>query len=395
MKFLTFNKHYNFLSKAISFLIPMDKQTPVILTPLQMGALSLPTRVCMAALTRIRADPKTGVPNDLHKEYYSQRAGLAGFNLTECTQIVPEGTSFPGSCGIYSEEQVAGWKAVTDAVHAKGGRLILQIWHAGRAAHPDHHGGKQSLSSSATAMREVARTQNGKVPHAVPKEMDEEDFKYVTEAFRKGAENAKKAGFDGLELHGANGYLIDQFLRDYPNQRKDKYGGSIENRCRFPLEIIDVLISVFGADRVGIKVSPAGRFQDISDSDPLALYSYFFTELSKRGIAFVEVVEAGGLASESQNLHVDPFSQFKGSVAENLKPFFKGVYIANNGLNYETGNQLIEKGHADGVTFGRMFISNPDLVKRFQNGWPLNDLKPEYLYGGGELGYIDYPFYKL
>lgn len=373
----------------------MNKVSPIIFSPLQMGALTLPTRVCMAALTRIRADPATGVPNDLHKEYYSQRA-QAGFILTECTQVVPEGTSFPGSCGIHSEEQVQGWKQVTDAVHAKGGRIILQIWHAGRAAHPEYHGGKVSLSSSAVAIRETARTPKGKVPYENPKAMEEEDFKYVTEAFRKGAENAKKAGFDGLELHCANGYLMDQFLRDYPNQRKDNYGGSIENRCRFPLEIIDQLILVFGADRVGVKVSPLGRFQDMSDSDPVSLYSYFFEELSKRNAAFVEVMELGeAYAGSSKELHVSPESQIKGSVAENLRSKFKGVYIANNNFNYEKANSSIEKGLADAVTFGRLFISNPDLLSRFQNGWPLEELKAEFLYQGGEKGYTDYPFYKL
>jgi N-ethylmaleimide reductase len=350
----------------------------------------------MAALTRLRADPKTGIPSDLHKEYYSQRAGSAGFNLTECTQVVPEGTSFLGSCGIHSEEQVQGWKNVTDAVHAKGGRIVLQIWHSGRAAHPDLHDGKQSISSSANPIREDARTAKGKVPHSTPKAMEEEDFKYITHAFRKGAENAKKAGFDGLQLHCANGYLMDQFLRDSPNQRKDKYGGSIENRCRFPLEIIDQLIEVFGADRVGVKVSPLGRFQDMSDSEPIALYSYFFEELNKRKVAFVEVMEKGeGFAGPSKEFHVDPETQMKGTVAENLKPFFKGIYIANNNFTYESANTAIEKGWADAVTFGRMFISNPDLVSRLQNGWPLNEPSVETFYFGGEKGYTDYPFYKL
>ncbi len=372
----------------------MQKASSTLFTPLQMGALTLPNRICMAALTRIRADPVTGVPNDLHKDYYSQRAE-AGFILTECTQILPEATSFPGSCGIYSEEQVEGWKKVTDAVHAKGGRIILQIWHAGRAAHPDFHGGKIAISSTDSAIRENAHTSKGKVPHQKPKAMEEEDFKNVTNAFRKGAENAKKAGFDALELHGANGYLMDQFLRDYPNQRKDKYGGSIENRCRFPLEIIDVLISVFGADRVGMKLSPCGRFQDMSDSDPVALYSYLFEELSKRKVAFVEVMEKGGLEGPAKEFHPEPDAQVKGTLLEFLRPKFRGVYVANNSFNCEKASSAVEKGLVDAVSFGRFFISNPDLVSRFKNGWPLQEAKGEFFYQGGEKGYSDYPFYKV
>ena len=373
----------------------MNKTLPVIFTPLQMGALTLPIRVCMAALTRIRADPATGIPNELHQEYYSQRA-QSGFMLTECTHVLPEATSFPGSCGIYSEEQVQGWKKVTDAVHAKGGRILLQIWHAGRAAHPDFHGGKVAISSSASAIRENARTSKGKVPYDAPRAMEEEDFKMVTQAFRKGAENAKKAGLDGLELHCANGYLMDQFIRDHPNQRKDKYGGSAENRCRFPLEILDELIAVFGADRVGVKVSPLGRFQDMCDSDPIATYSYFFEELSKRKVAFVEVMEKGeGYAGPSKDFHPDPEVQMKGTVAENLRGKFKGIYIANNNFDYEKANKTIEQGLVDAVTFGRFFISNPDLPARFENGWPLVEADPKTFYGGGATGYTDYPYYKL
>ena len=372
----------------------MNKAQNILFTPLQAGALSLPTRVCMAALTRVRADPLTGVPNALHVEYYSQRAGLAGFNLTECTQIVPEGTSFPGSCGIHSEEQVEGWKKVTDAVHAKGGRILLQIWHAGRAAHPELHQGKECISSSAEVMRDVCHTPKGKLPHVTPRAMQKEDFKYVLESFRKGAENAKRAGFDGLELHGANGYLMDQFLRDSVNKRTDEYGGSVENRCRFPLEVLDQLIAVFGADRVGIKLSPCGRYQDISDSDPLALYSYLLERLSEKKIAFVEITESEVFPNPSDQYHPAGDSQFKGSVVENLRRFFKGVCIANNGYNMETATALIEKGGADAVTFGRMFIGNPDLVERLQNGWPLVEAPMSCWYFGGEKGYTDWACYK-
>ena len=370
----------------------MKNSLPIIFTPLQMGALSLPIRVCMSSLTRVRADPLTGVPNELHQEYYSQRAS-SGFMLTECTQVLPEATYFPGTCGIHSEEQVEGWKKVIDDVHSKGGRILLQIWHAGRAAHSDFHG-KPSISSSALAIRELTNTPKGNVPYDTPREMVEEDFKMVSEAFKKGAENAKKAGFDGLELHSANGFLMDQFLRSYPNQRTDKYGGSIENRCRFPLEIVDQLISVFGADRVGVKCSPLGRFKDMYDSDPVALYSYYFEELSKRNIAFVEVMEAGERHAPNGK-HPAPENQIKGSVAENLRSKFKGVYIANNNFTYETANKFIEQGLADAVTFGRYFISNPDLPARFLNGWPLQESNPKTYYGGSAIGYIDYPFYKF
>lgn len=371
----------------------MDKATLPLFTPLKVGSLSLPHRIIMAALTRVRADPKTSVPTDLHAEYYSQRAG-AGFILTECSQIAPEGSCYPEACGIYSEAQVSGWKKVTDAVHAKGGRIILQIWHAGRAAHPDLHEGKQGISSSNEPIRDLARTPNGKVPHATPRAMEAEDFRYVLESFRKGAENAKKAGFDGVQLHGANGYLVDQFLRDSANHRKDEYGGSIENRCRFPLQIVDQLVEVFGGDRVGVKVSPLGRYQDMSDSDPVALYGYFFEELNKRNVAYVEVMEKNEcFAGPSKNLHPHPDSQMKGTVAENLRRFFKGIYIANNNLTCEMGNEFIEKGWADAVSYGRMYISNPDLAERFRNGWPLIEPQEEFFYSKGEKGYTDYPFY--
>lgn len=227
----------------------------------------------MAALTRCRADPATGVPNDLHVKYYSARAS-AGLILTECSAIRPDGDCFPGSAGIYTDEQVEGWRRVTDAVHAKGGKIFLQIWHAGRAAHPEHIGGLQTISCSPYAIDGTVHTPIGRLPHTVPKEATIEDIRQLVADFRRGAENAKRAGFDGVQLHGAHGYVIDQFLRNGCNKRTDEYGGSIENRSRFCLEVMDQLIEVFGANRVGIKISPIIDYNGMSDTDPFPLFEY-------------------------------------------------------------------------------------------------------------------------
>lgn len=305
--------------------------TQPLLTPVKVGDYDLPNRVVMCALTRCRADKTTHTANDLHVEYYAARAN-AGLILTECSAISFDGNSFIGSASIYTDEQVLAWKKVTDAVHAKGGKIFLQIWHGGRASHPDNLGGIIPIAPSAIAINGSIHTANGRVPHAVPREATLEDIKKLIADFRKGAENAKAAGFDGLELHGANGYIIDQFLRDGSNKRTDEYGGSIENRARLLFEVLDQLIEVFGAGKVGIKLSPTNDYNGMEDSDPIALFDYLIENLNKRNIAFVEVMETFSFippVHEEKRLKLFANHEKK-TWRENFKNKFNGAWIANN-----------------------------------------------------------------
>jgi N-ethylmaleimide reductase len=367
----------------------LDKK---ILSTFKLGNYVLPNRIGMAALTRCRADPKTCVPNDLHVKYYTERAECAGFILTECSGVSKIGNSFPGACGIWTDEQIDGWKKVCDSVHQVNGRIFLQIWHGGRASRKVVIGANP-VAPSSIPMRVPKKTGQGYTNSEVPVELTEEGILEIVKQFRKGAENAAKAGFDGLELHGANGYLIDEFLRDSTNQRTDKYGGSIENRCRFPLMVIEELCTVFGPEKVGIKITPVGRFQDMFDSDPVALYTYFLKELNKRKVAFAEIVSAPEFMPEPNFYGVEGEHQIP-DVWKTFRPVFDGVIIGNNNLTFEKANQYIEDGLIDLVTFGRNFIANPDLIERFKNGWPLNTPKPKLFYCPGPEGYIDYPKYQ-
>lgn len=361
--------------------------TKVLFTPYKVGYLTLKNRFVMAAMTRCRADPKTAIPGDLHVQYYAQRAS-AGLILSECAPITPTGQSFLGNGGLWNDEQVQGWKRVTDAVHSKGGKIFVQIWHAGRAAVPALVGG-DNLAPSPIAIK---GNLFGDVAFQVPKEMTKEDIKMVVDQFRQGALNAKKAGFDGVELHGANGYLVDQFLRTSANQRTDEYGGSAENRARFCLQVMDALIGVYGANKVGIKLSPVGRYQDMYDTDPLETYTYVVKELDKRGIAFIEFVEADS-AGEAQGEMEAPKKQMP-EVSKQLRSFFKGTVIINNEQTPESGAKAIKEGTAQLVSFAKKYLANPDYVERVKNNWPLNDMHADTLYFGGEKGYIDYPIHK-
>jgi N-ethylmaleimide reductase len=365
----------------------------------QLGDIKVNSRIGMCALTRMRCDPKTGVPNDLHVKYYSERAEDAAFVLTECTAISPEGNSFPGAAGIYTKEQIEGWKKVTEAVHKVNGKIILQIWHCGRSAHKEIIG-TSPIAPSSNPNRHQGRTGNGFKPYDEPQEMSKKDIETIVGLFEQGAKNAKEAGFDGIELHSANGYLIDQFLRDGANKRTDEYGGSVENRCRFPLQVIDKLIEVFGAGRVGLKISPGGRLNDMFDSDPVSLYKYYLAELGKRRVAFVEVMKA----PEFRNC--DNYYGIKGEdqmpeMFKILKPFFtydkegdyKPTLIGNNSLDFDSANEYLQKGEIDMVTFGRYYISNPDLVLRYKNKWELTPPEMETFYSPGEKGYITYSKY--
>jgi N-ethylmaleimide reductase len=362
-----------------------------LFNPFKLGDQTIKNRFVMAAMTRCRADPATCVANDLHVQYYSDRAASAGLVLTECSGVSFRGNGFKGACGIWNDQQVEGWKRVTDAVHKVNGKIFLQIFHVGRAGRMSDIGNVSPLGPSPIPLRtkQIEGTTNfeyGDTPEA----LSLQGIKEIVEEFRKGAENAKKAGFDGLELHGANGYLVDQFLKSCSNQRTDEYGGSIQNRCRFLLEVMDALISVFGKDRVGIKLSPSNRYNDMYDSDPINLYKYLLQELSKKGIAFVEMVQSADSPYFPNFYGVKETDQIADTIKE-FKSSYSGTYMANNNYSFETATTLVSSNGADLVSFGRFFLANPDLVERFLQNKPLNPLDFTTMYYGGEKGYNDYP----
>ena len=348
-----------------------------LINPLQVGELNLPNRVVMAPLTRCRASAGR-VPNALMAEYYVQRAS-AGLILSEATSVCPQGVGYPDTPGIWSDEQVEGWKLVTKAVHAAGGRIFLQLWHVGRVSHPDYLDGQLPVAPSAIAPQGHVSLLRPQQAFVVPRALETSEIPAVVEAYRKGAENAKKAGFDGVEIHGANGYLLDQFLQDSTNKRTDVYGGSIENRARLMLEVTDAVISVWGSGRVGMHLAPRGDAHTMGDSNPLATFGYVAEQLGKRGIAFIFTRESLG----------------ENRISPELKKRFGGVLIANEGFNRETAQQVIAAGEADAVSFGKDFIGTPDLPRRLQLNVALNPYHPETFYGYGvpdpRTGYTDYP----
>lgn len=341
--------------------------------PFELGGIMLPNRIIMAPLTRSRAGVER-IPNDLMAEYYAQRAS-AGLILTEATSVTPMGVGYANTPGIWSDEQVEGWKKITTAVHKKQGRIFLQLWHVGRISHPLFLDGATPVAPSAVKPAGHVSLVRPITEYVTPRALELNEIKETIEAYRKGAENAKKAGFDGVELHGANGYLIDQFLQDSTNKRTDIYGGSIENRARFLLEIADAVIGVWGADRVGVHLAPRCDSHDMGDSDPLATFSYAVRELNKRKIAFIATRE----------------HQAPDSISPQLRKLFDGAWIANEGFTKESAEKVIESGTADAVAFGRSFIANPDLPKRFAENAELNAPKPETFYAHHQEGYIDYP----
>jgi N-ethylmaleimide reductase len=362
-----------------------------IFQPMQFGPFKIPNRIAMSALTRMRADPVTCVPNEMHIQYYSERSSDCAFVLTECTGISREGNCFKGGCGIWSDEQELGWSKVVKAVHEKGGRIFLQIWHCGRAGRK-YIIGCQPVAPSPIPIRSLGRDSKI-ITSETPRELSEIDILRIVEDFRKGAVRAKRAGFDGVQLHGANGYLIDQFIRSATNLRKDKFGGSVENRMKFPLMVIDALISVFGSERVGIKLSPVGRYNDMFDEDPLTIYKYFLTQLDERKILFAEIVSPPEFTPCPNFYGVEGEDQIK-DVYSAFRPYFKGFLIGNNQINLEKADSLIKSKKIDLVTFGRLFIANPDLVERLKNSWPMNKILEKLFYTSGKEGYIDYPRYR-
>jgi N-ethylmaleimide reductase len=349
----------------------------MLFNPLKLGALTLPNRILLAPLTRTRADAGH-MPNALMTEYYSQRA-TGGLLITECTMVAPGTSAFINEPGIYSDAQIAAWKNVTDAVHAKGGRIFLQIWHAGRAGHPDINGGVPTVSSSATAIEGDTHTQNGKVPYAVPHALTAEEIPAIVAAFAQGARNAIAAGFDGVEVHGANGYLIDQFLRDTPNQRTDAFGGSLENRARFLFEVLTAVTAAIGGDRVGLRLSPVNSFNSMKDSDPLALTSYLCEKLNAFKLAYLHVMRA------------DFFGLQKADVLTVAREKYKGVLVGNMGYTAEEAEAAIAAGKLDAVAFGTAFLANPDLPARIKTRAALNAPDATTFYTPGAKGYTDYP----
>jgi len=365
---------------------------PTLFDPLKAGALTLPNRILMAPLTRSRATEDARNPTDLAVKYYRQRAS-AGLIFTEATSVTPRGVGYAATPGIWSDEQVEGWKKITAAVHGAGGRIALQLWHVGRISHPLFLNGE--LPESASAVKPAGRVSlvRPETDYVTPRALELSEIPRVIAEFRKGAENAKKAGFDAVHIHGANGYLLDQFLQDSTNRRDDKYGGSIENRARLMLEVTDAVADVWGPDRVGMHLAPRMDSHDMGDSDRLGTFTYVARELGKRKLAWiasreyvwdpnVKPVDSQGRLKEIKNPeHIGP----------RLKDAFGGVYIANEGFTRQSAQAALDEGWADAVAFGKLFIANPDLPKRFADGAPLNPWDAATFYAGGEKGYTDYP----
>ena len=348
---------------------------PGLLDPITIGDLRLPNRVFMAPLTRCRAGGGGRVPNALMAEYYAQRA-TAGLILTEATSVSPMGVGYPDTPGIWSPEQVEGWRGVTEAVHAVGGRIFLQLWHVGRISHPVYLHGELPVAPSAIRPTGHVSLLRPQQPYPTPRALRLDEIPGIIEAYRKGAENAEAAGFDGVEIHGANGYLLDQFLQDGSNHRTDEYGGPIENRARLMLEVTDAVVSVWGPGRVGMHLAPRGDVHAMGDSDPAATFGHVARELGKRRIAFLCAREHLG----------------ENRLGPRLKAAFGGIYIANERLTKSTAEQVIAAGEADAVAFGVQFIANPDLPRRFARDAPLNEPNPATFYASGPEGYTDYPF---
>lgn len=349
-----------------------------LFTPVVIGSLELPNRVVMAPLTRARASADH-VPTDIMAEYYAQRA-TAGLIIAEATMAMAGNSAFWREPGIYSPEQVTGWRKVTDAVHAKGGRIVLQIWHGGRATHPLLNNGQQPVAPSALAIQgDELHTPEGKKAYVIPHELRDDEIPAIVVGFRRAAENAKAAGFDGVEVHGANGYLLDEFLRDGSNKRTGPYGGSVENRARLLLEVTDAAIGVWGAGRVGVRISPLNSYNDMRDSDPNGLTTYVATQLANRNVAYLHLMRA------------DFFGVQMGDVVTPARAAFPGVIIGNMGYSPSDAADAISSGTVDAVAFGHHYVSNPDLVERARIGAPLVEPNPATFYSPGPVGYTDYP----
>ena len=339
----------------------------------------------MAPMTRLRANDT--VPTELMATYYAQRAS-AGLIVTECTMVSPLSRGYLNCPGIYTDEQVAGWKQVTEAVRSQGGKIFLQLWHSGRVSHPALLDGEQPIAPSAIAPTGQLHTPIGKVEIETPRALETSEIPEIVEQFRQGAQNAMDAGFDGVELHGAFGYLIDQFLQDGSNQRTDEYGGAITNRARFSLEVVEAVTSVWGGDRVGIKLSPSNTFYGMSDSNPKATFGYLIEALNRFNLAYLHLMEPNEIDLATRNV-LNP-------VLPVFRPMYHGAIVTNGGYDKTKGNAVLESGEAELVSFGKLYLANPDLVDRFRLDAPLNEPNPKTFYGREgqpvEVGYTDYPF---
>ncbi|RUT80155.1 alkene reductase [Ancylomarina longa] len=346
-----------------------------------IGEMELKNRMVMAPMTRNRAG-EGNVPTELMAKYYKQRSG-AGLIITEASQISPQGMGYPATPGIYSPAQVEGWKLITEAVHQENGKIFIQLWHVGRISHPDYHNGDAPVSPSAVKPAGQAFTYEGLKDFEEPRALTKEEIKEIVADYRKAAENAKAAGFDGIEIHAANGYLIDQFLVDKTNKRIDEYGGSIQNRSRFLFEVLEATLEVWESSRVGIRLSPSGLFNDMGDSDPVALFGHVIERLNDYKLAYLHLIEP--------LMPTDDYPQLVKQVGAYYGQIYKGVRMLNGGFTKETANQAIKNDISELVSFGTSYLANPDLEKRFELDADLNAPNQDTFYGGDEAGYTDYP----
>ena len=350
-----------------------------LFSPISLGDLTLPNRIIMAPLTRNRAAMPGNVPQTMNVTYYAQRSG-SGLIISEAAQVSPDGVGYPATPGIHSEEQVKGWHAVTDAVHAKGGRMFLQLWYCGRISHPDLlPDNQQPVSASAIKPEGDAVTYEGLKPFVEPRALRADEIPGIVDQYRQAAKRAVEAGFDGVEIHSANGYLLDQFLRDGTNRRDDMYGGSLENRTRLLMEILSAVLEIWEPSRVGVRISPDNSFNDIRDSDPQATFNFVAKALSGKGLGYLHVVE-GDMVSGERSMDY-----------RQIRDNFDGHYMANCGYDKAHAQTTIARGDGDMVSFGQLFLANPDLVQRFKTDAELNAPDPDTFYGGDEKGYTDYP----
>jgi N-ethylmaleimide reductase len=355
-------------------------------SPIRIGSLILSHRIVMAPMTRLRSEMPGDIPGDLMVEYYGQRTSRGGLLISEGTPVSIGGRGFLGAPGLYSDEQVDGWRRVTEVVHANGGYIFAQIWHAGRVSHVDMTNGELPVAPSIVSFEGFAYTENGWVPVSPHRALDIEEIPGLIGAFGKAAENAKSAGFDGVELHGANGYLFDTFLQDGTNKRTDAYGGPVENRARLLLETLEAIAEVWGVGRVGVRLSPNTQYNSMSDSNPEATFGYVVEQLNKYGFAYLHIIEPRVKGIETINQDYSPLA------AAQLRKRYNGTILAAGGFEPDSAEAIVEMGDADLVAFGRYFISNPDLPRRIKLGLPLRPYDRATFYGHDSRGYTDYPF---
>ena len=357
-----------------------------LFSPTAIGPYEIAHRIVLAPLTRMRSEPGD-IPGALMVDYYRQRASKGGFMIAEASPISRHGIAYAGAPGIYADEQIAGWRKVTDAVHAAGSRIFLQLWHSGRQSHPDIIGGATPVGPSALLAEGVGFSKDGEIAFAMPRALELNEIPELVAQFRRAAERAMEAGFDGVELHSANGYLTDQFLQDGSNIRTDAYGGTVENRARFLLEVVEAMASIWGGNRTAVRISPSGKFGGMFDSDPKATFSHVAQVLNRFGLAYLHVIEPRIKGTEDIEDGAQPVA------AGMLRNAFQGSIMAAGGFDRASAEAIIEAGVAETVAFGRSFIANPDLPERFRRNLPLNPYDRSTFYGGDHRGYVDYPFY--